>query len=199
MVFELIPHSHQQFKCHCCPDTVQIVSSFTVLFINPQKNLIYVIRDLLDSVECAYLFQLCSLLSWKKKGNVATMQVSVHVWSNTCELHSYVQCNLIYFFRLKSCGIWCDVWQVVPKIWWSDEGTTISQNIRNHCPNNIVLYPIRLLPSETLWWETQNPLMYFVIHYCCLWCSVLFGSLNTSSDLGVLSQILGTEKLLIDC
>jgi len=42
-------------------------------------------------------------------------------------------------------------------------------------------------------------LMYSVIHCCCLWHSVLFGSLSTSSDLGVLSQILGTEKLLISC
>jgi len=41
---------------------------------------------------------LCTLLTWKKKGNVATVQLSVHVWSNTCKLHSYVQCNLIYFW-----------------------------------------------------------------------------------------------------
>lgn len=46
---------------------------------------------------------------------------------------------------------------------------------------------------------SKPTLMCFVIHCCCLWHSVLFGSLNTSSYLGVLSQILSTEKLLNSC
>jgi hypothetical protein len=65
MVFELIPHPDQQFRCHCCSDTVQTVNSFSDLFINLQKKkiLICVRRDLLESMECAYLFHSTTLKS----------------------------------------------------------------------------------------------------------------------------------------
>ena len=77
--------------------------------------------------------------------------------------------------RLKSCEIWhCVVWQIVPKIWWS-ESATISQNIRNHFPNDIVLYPIRLLSSETLRWTLKtHPDMFcrsllLSMTFCFIW------------------------------
>jgi len=46
MVFELIPHPDQQFRCHCCSVTVQIVDLFSVLFINPQKKVQYMLEGI---------------------------------------------------------------------------------------------------------------------------------------------------------